>query len=133
MSNLLIVKHLLMDEFELKLVLRSEVIGRFTVKRGFSPRVFSVLSNVSSKVGVVSISDNYVCINFGLKIGIEKTVSSFSKGDVCYSPYLQGLVFFTSASSECSFLKATLIGRMLTPVDGLKSLKEGDVVSIIRV
>lgn len=122
-----------MDEFEIKIVSGSEELGRFMVKRGFSPRVFHALSSLLPKVGVVSTGNTYVCLNIGLKIGIEKFVTNVSIGDVGYSPYLQGLVFFTSESpDECRIIKTTLIGRMLTPVDRLKSLKEGAVVSIVR-
>lgn len=120
------------DEFELKIVSGGEVLGRFTVKRGFSPRIFSALNNLPPKIGVVSIGEKYVCLNMGLRIGVEKIITDASTGDVGYSPYLQGLVFFTSDSHECGSLKTALIGRMLTPVEKLKSLKEGDVVSIMR-
>lgn len=122
-----------MDEFEIKVISRGEELGRFMVKRSFSPRVFHALGNLLPKVGVVSIGNTYVCLNIGLKIGIEKFVTNVSLGDVGYSPYLQGLVFFISASSEeCRLIKTSLIGKMLTPVERLKSLKEGDVVSILR-
>jgi len=121
-----------MDEFELKVVSGGEVLARFTVKRGFSPRVFSALGSMLPRVGVVSIGDSYVCLNIGLRIGIEKIITEASAGDVGYSPRFQGLVFFTSSSSECSPLKAALVGRLLSPVESLKSLKEGDVVSVVR-
>jgi hypothetical protein len=120
------------DEFELKIVSGGEVLGRFTVKRGFSPRVFSALSNLLPKIGVVSIGETYVCLNMGLRIGVEKIATEASAGDVGYSPYLQGLVFFTSDSPECGFLKTALIGRLLTPVEKFRSLREGDVVSVTR-
>ncbi|MEM3712562.1 MAG: hypothetical protein QXR97_03385 [Thermoproteota archaeon] len=122
-----------MDEFETKIVTKGEELGRFIVKRGFSPRVFHALSTLLPKVGVVSIGNTYVCLNIGLKIGIEKFITDASVGDVGYSPYLQGLVFFTSVSSdECRLVKTTLIGKMLTPVEKLRSLKEGEVVSVVR-
>ncbi len=120
------------DEFELKIISGGEVLGRFTVKRGFSPRVFSALSNLLPKIGVVSIGKTYVCLNMGLRIGVEKIATEASAGDVGYSPYLQGLVFFTSDSPECGFLKIALIGRLLTPVEKFGSLREGDVVSVTR-
>ncbi|MDW8034645.1 MAG: hypothetical protein RMI79_06930 [Nitrososphaerota archaeon] len=120
------------DEFEVKILSESKDLGRFVVKRVFSPRVFHTLSNLLTKVGVVSIGATYVCLNIGLKIGIEKFIDNASIGDVGYSPYLQGLIFFTSTSSECRLIKTALIGRMLTPVERLRSLKEGDVVSVIR-
>lgn len=122
-----------MDEFEIRIASGGEELGRFIVKRGFSPRVFHALSSLLPKVGVVSIGNTYVCLNIGLKIGIEKFVTDASVGDVGYSPYFQGLVFFTSASSdECRLIRTALIGRMLTPVERLRSLKEGAVVSIVR-
>ncbi|MBO3769648.1 MAG: hypothetical protein JTT15_04560 [Candidatus Brockarchaeota archaeon] len=122
-----------MDEFEIKIVSEGEELGRFIVKRGFSPRVFHALSNLLPKVGVVSIGNTYVCLNIGLKMGVEKFATDASMGDVGYSPYFQGLVFFTSASSEeCRLIRTALIGRMLTPVERLKSLKDGAVVSVLR-
>jgi hypothetical protein len=118
------------DEFVLKIVSRGEVLGKFLVKRGFSPRVFSALSGLLPRVGVVSIGKTYLCLNLGLRIGIERVMSNASAGDVGYSPHLQGLLFFTSDSSECSFLKAALIGKLLTSVETIRSLKEGDVASV---
>ncbi|MEM2608240.1 MAG: hypothetical protein QXT87_03280 [Thermoproteota archaeon] len=121
-----------MDEFKLKVVSGGEVLVRFTVKRGFSPRVFSALNNLLPRVGVVIIGDTYVCLNMGLKIGIEKIITEASIGDVGYSPRFQGLIFFTSDSSECGLLRTALVGRISTPVERLRSLREGDVVSVVR-
>lgn len=122
-----------MDVLELKIVSGDSDVCRFSVKRGFSPRVFSALSGSLTKIGVVGKGDTYVYLTMGLKIGVEKTLSEASQGDVGYSPRFQGLVFFTSDSPDCRFLNATLIGRLLTPIDPLKNLKEGEVVSVSRV
>lgn len=121
------------DELELKVVSGGSVICRFTVKRGFSPRVFYAISSSLPKIGVVGKYDAHMYLSMGLRIGIEKIVSEASSGDVGYSPRLQGLILFTSDSPDCRFLNAALIGRLLKPWDGLKNLKEGDVVYISRV
>ncbi|NHV98224.1 MAG: hypothetical protein HA496_01100 [Thaumarchaeota archaeon] len=122
-----------MDVLELKIVSGSVDVCRFSVKRGFSPRVFSALSGSLPKIGVVGKGDTYIYLTMGIRIGVEKTLSEASQGDVGYSPRFQGLVFFTSASPDCRFLNTILIGRLLTPLDSLKSLKEGEVVSVSRV
>lgn len=122
-----------MDELELKIVSGGSVVCRLTVKRGFSPRVFSALGSSLPKIGVVGRGDTYIYLSMGLKIGVEKTVSEASPGDVGYSPRFQGLIFFTSDSPDCRFLNAALVGKLLTPWDGLKNLMEGDVVSVSRV
>jgi hypothetical protein len=122
-----------MDELELKIVSGDGEVCRFSVKRGFSPRVFSALGSSLPKIGVVGKGDTYLYLTMGLRIGVEKTISEASPGDVGYSPRFQGLVFFTSDSPECRFLNAALVGRLLTPLDLLKNLREGDVVSVSRV
>ncbi len=122
-----------MDELELKIVSGDGEVCRFSVKRGFSPRVFSALGSSLPKIGVVGKGDTYLYLTMGLRIGVEKTISEASPGDVGYSPRFQGLVFFTSDSPDCRFLNAALIGRLLTPLDPLKNLREGDVVSVSRV
>jgi hypothetical protein len=122
-----------MDELELKIVSGDGEVCRFSVKRGFSPRVFSALGSSLPKIGVVGKGDTYLYLTMGLRIGVEKTISEASPGDVGYSPRFQGLVFFTSDSPDCRFLNAALVGRLLTPLDLLKNLREGDVVSVSRV
>jgi len=122
-----------MDELVLKIVSSDSIVCRLTVKRGFSPRVFSALSSSLPKIGVVGKGDAYLYLSMGLRIGVEKTLSEASSGDVAYSPRFQGLVFFISDSPDCRFLNAALIGKILTPWDRLKNLREGDVVSVSRV
>jgi hypothetical protein len=122
-----------MDELVLKIVSGDSVVCRLTVKRGFSPRVFSALGSSLPKIGVVGKGDTYLYLTMGLRISVEKTLSEASSGDVGYSPRFQGLVFFISDSPDCRFLNTTLIGKILTPWDRLKNLREGDVVSVSRV
>lgn len=122
-----------LDEFELKIVSGVNVIGRLVIKRGFSPRVFSALSSSPPKIGVVGIGDTYVYLSMGLKIGVERVLTEASAGDVGYSPRFQGLVFFTADSFDCRFLNTALVGKLISPWDGIKNLREGDVVSVVRV
>lgn len=117
----------------MKITLGDRSIARLVVKRGFSPRIFSAFSNLSPKVGVVGIGDTYVYLSMGLKIGVERVLSEASAGDVGYSPRFQGLVLFTEASPDCRFLNVALAGKLLTQLEGIKSLREGNVVSVSRV
>lgn len=122
-----------LDEFELKIVSGADVISRLVVKRGFSPRVFSALSNSLPKIGVVGVGDTYIYLSMGLKIGVERILTEASAGDVGYSPRFQGLVFFTSDSLDCRFLNTAPVGKLVYPWDNIKNLREGDVVSVIHV
>jgi hypothetical protein len=122
-----------LDEFELKIVSGANIIGRLLIKRGFSPRVFSALSSSPPKIGAVGIGDTYVYLSMGLKIGVERVLTEASAGDVGYSPRFQGLVFFIADSPDCRFLNTAPVGKLIPPWDGIKNLREGDVVSVIRV
>ncbi|MGQ9478860.1 MAG: hypothetical protein ACUVQ0_02415 [Thermoproteota archaeon] len=123
-----------MDEFELEIVSEGgDILGRFIVKRGFSPRAFSALARSQPRVGVVGLGEGYVYLSMGLRMSVEKFITEASAGDVGYSPKIQGLLFFTKKLPDCRSLNSALIGRMLTSLEGIRSLKNGNVVSIIRI
>ena len=118
-----------------KICIQFTIQGKGFVKaevfRHLSPKTLNeVLRKIPFQGRITKFEDSFVYFNSGVIVGVEKSRSEFSKGDIA---------FLAANSSVCFFLKdcnigrpMNLLGRVVEGFEFIEKASNGDVVTIER-
>lgn len=99
------------------------------LKRHLSPKtVGSILRSLPLEGNAHFLGQNIVYFETTINSGVERQRKEFKKGDIAFSPAGGSICFFVS---DVVLSKAmTPIGKLLSGVDALTSVKPGDVIAV---
>lgn len=101
------------------------------LKRHLSPKtVGSILRSLPLEGNAHFLGQNIVYFETVINSGVERQRKEFKKGDIAFSPAGGSICFFVS---DVILSKAmTPIGKLLSGVDALTSVKPGDVIAVYQ-
>jgi hypothetical protein len=101
------------------------------LKRHLSPKtVGSILRSLPLEGNAHFLGQHIVYFETNINSGIERQRKEFKKGDIAFSPAGGSICFF--ASNITSSKAMTPIGKLLSDVDVLNSIKPGDVIAVYQ-
>jgi hypothetical protein len=99
------------------------------LKRHLSPKtVGSILRSLPLEGNAHFLGQNIVYFETTINSGIERQRKEFKKGDIAFSPAGGSICFFVTDVTSTKAM--TPIGKLLSNVDALISVKPGDVIAI---
>jgi hypothetical protein len=101
------------------------------LKRHLSPKtVGSILRSLPLEGNAHFLGQNIVYFETVINSGVERQRKEFKKGDIAFSPAGGSICFFIS--DVISSKAMTPIGKLLSDVDALTSVKPGDVIAVYQ-
>ncbi len=101
------------------------------LKRHLSPKtVGSILRSLPLEGNAHFLGQNIVYFETVINSGIERQRKEFKKGDIAFSPAGGSICFFVS--DVISSKAMTPIGKLLSGVDALSTVKPGDVIAVYQ-
>lgn len=101
------------------------------LKRHLSPKtVGSILRSLPLEGNAHFLGQNIVYFETMINSGVERQRKEFKKGDIAFSPAGGSICFFVS--DVVSSKAMTPIGKLLSGVDALTSVKPGDVIAVYQ-
>jgi hypothetical protein len=101
------------------------------LKRHLSPKtVGSILRSLPLEGNAHFLGQSIVYLETAITSGVERQRKEFKKGDIAFSPAGGSICFFTS--DVVSSKAMTPIGKLLSNVDALNSVKPGDIIAIYQ-
>jgi hypothetical protein len=101
------------------------------LKRHLSPKtVGSILRSLPLEGNAHFLGQNIVYFETMINSGVERQRKEFKKGDIAFSPAGGSVCFFVS--DVVSSKAMTPIGKLLSGVDALTSVKPGDVIAVYQ-
>lgn len=101
------------------------------LKRHLSPKtVGSILRSLPLEGNAHFLGQNIVYFETVINSGVERQRKEFKKGDIAFSPAGGSICFFVT--DVVSSKPMTPIGKLLSDVNALNSVKPGDVIAIYQ-
>jgi len=103
------------------------------IYRDWGPLNYEIISAILPARARAYTLDSYaVYFTLGVRVLLEDLYVSAKRGDVLVIPYTNSIAVVLSDVEKVRF-KSSLIGKVVGPMDNLKSLRKGEPVVIDRV
>lgn len=113
--------------------LNGATIVEAEIYREWAPLNFEIISAIlPAKARAYTLDSYAVYFTLGVRVLLEDLYVSANQGDVVVIPYTNSIAVVLNDVEKIRF-KSTLIGRVSSSLDNLKSLKKGEPVIIDKL